>query len=215
MPLNFDEEEWLRQAGYEYYSFVSWPHTNDKDVSDFARRVSEDLEGRLSGLISGARVFFDGAVFKPGDIWPQALRDALCRSISMVAVCAPMYYHPQHRWCGLEWEAMRVLGGSRLQGNTFGSIIPVVARIRGPLPDAVTKIVQYHDFSDVMTYSASPYRTNEYKQMIGTIADRIVDVAEAIAVNERTPDCEQFQFPDVSAFDGYMPREQPSPFRRS
>src|SRR5439155_9188917 len=105
-----------------------------------------------------------------GAEWRETLRRGLCSSLTMVAICAPIYYDSSHRWCGLEWAAMDMLSTVRLVGEDFKAIIPLVIRIREdePLPDAVSSL-QHIDFSNIMTMGRRYYRTQECRRNIQKI----------------------------------------------
>src|SRR6185295_11253799 len=115
MSITPADEQWLLNAGYRYHCFISWPHiANDLYVTQCVRRVKAEIEQRLSLFnFSKPAVFIDETGIPGGAQWKRTLRSALCTSVTMVAICHPMYYHPQHEWCGLEWAAMALLGEQR------------------------------------------------------------------------------------------------------
>jgi hypothetical protein len=130
----------------------------------------------------------------------------------MVAICAPIYYHPSHKWCGLEWAAMDMLSAHRLPGAQFKAIIPVMARKSTLIPAAVSG-VQYIDVSRVMIRGRNYFNTQDFKIKIEEIVDKIERIAETIAQNQVVPGCDQFQFPTESAFLDYIAPSQLFPFR--
>jgi len=206
-------DQWLQQAGYEYHCFISWPHTKDTDVSDCAKYVKDRIEQRLASLVPNPKVFIDETGIIVADDWEKTLGRALCRSVAMVAICTPMYYHPAHRWCGLEWATMQALSAKRLPGNNFKAIIPLLARKSDPLPQAVAK-KQYIDLSRNLTLGRRFYTTNEFRERMQTVIERIDEIAVALEANQSVPQCERFRFPKESAFLDYEARLQPFPFRR-
>jgi hypothetical protein len=213
MPLTYADEQWLENAGYEHHCFISWPHTGDKDLSKCAERVEADIMSGLSEFITVPKVWRDEPGLQPGDIWSDVIKQKLCRTVAMVAICGPMYYHPRHFWCGLEWAAMQAMSDARLHGYTFAAVLPIIAKKRGPLPIVVSAI-QFADLSGLIAMSAAPYKTNEYRLKIARVVNRIEEIAKAIVANQSYPDCNNFQFPTVSAFDNYLPEEQASPIER-
>ncbi len=36
---------WSNEAGYEYYCFVSWAHTKNREMTECARKVKQQIEG--------------------------------------------------------------------------------------------------------------------------------------------------------------------------
>lgn len=212
MVLTPDIDGWLRDAGYEYHCFISWPHTASQDISNCARKLKEEIESRLAPYVPEPQVFLDEAVLSPGDLWPDRLKDALCRSLTMVAVCAPIYYHESHQWCGLEWATMTSLGNSRLPGVNFKAIIPVMIRLGDDLPPAV-QAIQYTDFTDITLRSSSYFRKREFREKVEEIVTKIQTVATTVGENRVEPDCEHFAYPTRSAFHGYKTKTPAFPFR--
>src|SRR5271156_6624019 len=108
-------EPWLRNEGnYRYHCFVSWPHTKNVEIADCARKVRDSIYSKLGISFVAPEVFLDEEGIQVGDEWNPTLRKALCCSMSMVAICAPVYFRAEHHWCGLEWASMYQLGQSRL-----------------------------------------------------------------------------------------------------
>lgn len=214
MHFTPDVEEWLQDAGYEFHCFISWAHTGSKEMTDCAIRVRDTIQSELSALIQNPRVFLDARDFSAGDDWREGLMISLCKSLTMVAICAPIYYQDAHKWCGQEWAAMDMLSQKRLAGEDFKPIIPLIVRISDPLPGVVAE-VQYIDFSCVTTRSRRYYVTQEFKSKIQEIGKRIEQIALIIVRNQVEADCEQFQFPTESAFLSYLAKSQPFPLRSS
>lgn len=212
MSLTPQIEQWLELAGYEYHCFISWPHTDNKDITDCARHVKNAIENRLALSIPNPRVFLDETSITAGNEWPLSLRRALCKSVAMVAICAPIYYHPAHEWCGLEWAAMATLGQKRLPTDETHGIIPLLIRRSAVLPKAISRI-QHIDLSSLTVRGRRYYTTQEFKVKVNEIGDTIERIAAALAQNQSEPNCENFQFPSSSAFSDYQPQTQPLPFR--
>jgi TIR domain len=211
MPITPNIEEWLHNAGYEYHCFVSYPRIRNNEMMECAERVKEYIEAELAWTVNTPRVFLDRSM-TGGANWEMTLRRALCRSISMVALCSPIYYHPAHKWCGLEWEAMYGLENQRLQGEEFHAIVPLIVRDPKHLPNAVSKI-QYIDISRVTIAGRRYYKTQEFRSHMRDVTDRIIKVAMTIARNQAATNCIQFQFPQNSAFENYEATTQSAPFR--
>jgi len=208
MPLTHEVQEWLQEAGYEHYCFISWPHIENEYLAETAMTIRERLVGRLSDSIRKPSVFLDLTSVPGGVIWPAHLKRALCRSITMVAICVPMYFDPSHKLCGLEWAAMDVLHSRRFSRAEFKSIIPVMVRT-GNVPAAVSRI-QPVDMSGVIT-SGSYFRTNEFTRKLEEIMQRIESVADALARQNSIAGCDRFKFPKKSAFAGCATKPQPFP----
>jgi hypothetical protein len=214
MAIPNDVVQWLQNAGYEHHCFISWPHVESNDVKDCARNVKRMIREYLSISVSRPEVFLDEDGIPGGAEWEETLRRKLCRSVTMVAICAPIYYDSSHKWCGLEWAAMDMLSTIRLAGEGFKAIIPLIIRIREdePLPEAVANL-QYFDFSRIMTTGRGYYKTKECRENIRDIVNRIDDIAVTLANRQAQAACDKFQIPTESAFAGYQVRRQPAPFR--
>lgn len=211
MPITSGLERWLKDAGYEYYCFVSWPHTG-QDMANRARKIKDRIEDLLALDIPDPGVFFDTSEILVGADWRRQVPKALCRSIAMVSICAPIYFHPSHWWCRLEWAAMDMLSQKRLPNADFKAIIPVLIKRDHPLPSEVEEI-QYIDLSGLMVSRFSYHRTNEFEQKMREIVKRIEQIARMLADNQCEADCEQFSLPETPAFGDYQNPPQPFPFR--
>jgi hypothetical protein len=212
MPITPSLEQWLINAGYEYHCFISWPHTRNPDMTNCARMIGGAIEEFLALDIPTPKVFLDESEITGGAVWQSRLERALCKSVAMVSICAPIYYHPSHRWCGLEWAAMDRLSQERLPDVDFKAIIPVLLRKEDPLPREVQE-VQYIDFSRVIIRGRRYYRTQDFRRKTVEIVNRIEQVARTLADNQRIADCEDFDLPTTPAFADYHARTQPFPFR--
>jgi len=212
MSITPEIDDWLHRAGYEYHCFISWPHTANDDITKCARKLKREIESRLAPYVSRPKVFLDERVLSPGDDWPDTIKNALCRSLTMVAICAPIYYHPDHKWCGLEWATMQLLSDVRLKGVDFKAIIPVMIRKSDPLP-AVFSRIQYADFTAMTTRSHYYFFSTEFRNKAEQIVNNIQRVAATIRKNLAQPDCENLAYATVSAFDGYTPAPPAFPFR--
>lgn len=204
-------EPWLHDVGnYEYHCFISWPHTRNNEISECARTVKEAIESRLAESFVNPKVFLDETGIRGGDQWDPTLRKALCRSMSMVAICAPVYFRTEHYWCGLEWASMDQLGRRRLPDVTYAPIIPLMVRVPDPLPWAAGKI-QFIDVSRVTIKGRKYFRTDEFRTKIDSVVRRIEEIAVGLWENEAVANCEIFQFPTVSAFANYLAPTQSFP----
>ena len=214
MTISYEVEQWLQNAGYGYHCFISWPHTKSTDVSDCARNVKKLIEEYLAISVPNPRVFLDETGIPGGAEWQETLRHVLCKSVTMIAICAPIYYDPSHKWCGLEWAAMDMLSQKRLVGERVKAVIPIIIRIREdePLPDAISRL-QYFDFSSITTVGKRYYKTSECRENIKKIVNCIDDIASLLARRQVSADCENFEIPPESAFAGYQVKRQPAPFR--
>ena len=211
MEISEETEQWLRDAGYEYYCFVSYPKIH-QDMRRFALGVKEAIEKQLAASVQAPRVFVDDKNIPRGTDWEAIVQRALCRSVVMVALCLGAYYRSAHKWCGLEWAAMEQLGARRLRGSMLRPIMPVMLRLEMPIPHAVLK-TQYVKMPAASLTWDKYCATVEFKRNIRDIVDYIGDVAEAIATNQAgAGHCREFTFPKESAFVGWRAAKQEFPF---
>jgi hypothetical protein len=201
MAITYQIDQWLRET-YENHCFISWPHTINRDITECARAVQKAILEGLATSFNNPQVFLDESAIMGGADWEMRLRRALCKSMSMVAICAPIYYRPEHRWCGLEWAAMEHLGSTRLRGCDFKAIIPVMVRKSDPLPQVVSKI-QYIDVSRMTLQGRRYFAYPEFRRKIAEIVVRIEQIAEELWRGQCGADCDLFQFPTESAFSDY------------
>jgi hypothetical protein len=204
MAITYEMDNWLSQQGtYENHCFISWPHiSKNPDIAECARAVRDSIEEGLATSFHDPKVYMDTQIAGGAD-WEMNIRRALCRSVSMVAICVPMYYRPEHLWCGLEWAAMEQLSLTRLPGKDFKTIIPLMVRLSDSLPKVVSRI-QYIDVSRVMLQGRRYYNQREFRGKIHEIVTRIEQIAEELWRSKSRAECDLFQFPKESAFAEYV-----------
>jgi TIR domain len=202
-------ESWLLDSGYQYFSFISYPGVSDPWLKDCARVIKETISQRLSQIVKHTAVFLDEDM-KPGTEWDPHIRAALCRSVTMVALCCPMFYRKEHRWCGLEWATMDVLFQRRLPHVTFHGIVPIILRDKEALPPPVQKI-NYLDISREFNAWKHYQKTKAFANLVAEVVNRIVSTALELEKGQAKSCCESFNFPVVSAFDIYDPPDPLSP----
>jgi hypothetical protein len=211
MAITEEMENWLREEGkYQNHCFVSWPHTDNLVITDCARKVKSAIESGLGATFDDPRVFLDESDIQGGDDWERRLRSMLCGSMSMVAICAPIYFKPKHHWCGLEWASMAKLGDCRLPSCTYTTIIPLMVRESKPLPWASAKI-QHIDVSRSALVGPRYFSSMEFRTKINEIVDRIETIAEELWRRKARAECDLFEFPTQSAFAQYSAPAQPFP----
>lgn len=131
---------------YVYDVFLSYSHSNvvrpwviDHLYKHFMGWLSENLGGR------SVQVFIDYTDIKPGDRWPDRLRDAIRTSKCLVPIWSPGYFVSP--WCVSEWKSFcareELLG---LSSGPKGLIIPVLHNDGEDFPKEA-QLVQWADFS--------------------------------------------------------------------
>lgn len=212
MPDVFETGKWLEVGGYDYHCFISWPHTSDTGLTDCAKTLKDKIESELGSVFPMPRVFLDEEEIRFGIEWKRKISQALCKSVAMVAICAPIYYHPSHSWCGFEWRGMELLSYQRFPGMNHKAIIPVIWRHVEPTPKAV-KEIQWVDFSRVTIAGRRYYSTQEYRKKVKGVVDRIIEIAQLLAEHRRVAECTAFEIPSDSAFSDFEAKIKAFPFR--
>ena len=208
MPIHWRTGQWLKNEGYRHYAFISWPHTKSEYMTRFARRLKRELVEHLALQIEDPRVFLDDEDIPPGDYWRHGVRQALCESVAMVALCAPVYFNPSHDWCGLEWAAMANLGAQRLGPNGGTPIIPVVVSELSSSPSAFSEVQPIKVF-DQRVRGRYYFESNDFREKVQEIVTRIEAFAERLSARGATPNCREFDFPKESAFLDYHESDVP------
>jgi hypothetical protein len=203
-------EQWLSNAGYKHLCFVSYPRIRNPFMRDCAIQVSQAIQGELDMRTGNPSVYLDTSI-EVGTDWAASLKRELCHSLTMVALCAPIYFHPAHKWCGLEWAAMDSLCDQRLSAEGVRTIIPLIIRVSEPLPPAVSK-VQYIDISQ-LTLTSTYHKNRKFRLHIEQVVNKIEKVASATVEHNAVVDCANFEVPAAPAFANWLPPVQPPPFR--
>jgi hypothetical protein len=210
MEISERTEEWLKRAGYKYYSFISYPKIHD-DIGRFAVCVKKEIERQLAATVSKPAVFVDDVDITPGKPWKGKLSCDLCSSVAMVALCVSAYYRSAHKWCGVEWAAMDSLGTHRLRGHLLRPIIPIMLKLEKPIPNVVLA-TQYVEMTAASLIWERYAATQGFKRDIKKVVDYIGEVAEAIASNQAMARrCDKFAFPAKSAFLKWKAKPQEFP----
>jgi hypothetical protein len=211
MISEHEADTWLRtEGGYKYHCFISWPRTQSSDITECARTLHSAIQERLASIFPDPKVFLDEAEIVVGDDWGRRLSTELCRSICMVAICAPIYYHPRHRWCGLEWAAMEALSDRRLAGEDYKAIIPIMVRKSDSLPRALSRI-QHIDCSQITLKGRKYYKYMDFRAKVEQVVQRVREVALEVGRRRIIAGCEHFRFPEESAFADYAAEPQTYP----
>lgn len=210
MPIAQPTETWLSQEGYKYHCFISWPHIQSRYMVSFAHRLKDELAQQLSEQIADPKIFLDEEDIQLGANWRPDLQESLCESLSMVALCAPIYFKPSHVWCGMEWAAMQKLGQLRLGGRRQLPIIPLIVSEIDQPPRAFSE-VQYIDVSHERLRGRSYLRSMAFRETVKKIVSRIEEVAHTVHRRQAVPNCDRFEFPSQSAFEDFNETPRPLP----
>lgn len=199
MPIPLETQRWLSESGFRNHAFISWPHSPSRYMKKFAARLKDGLLERLFEQVAGPQIFLDLDSIPPGAEWDPVLKEELCRSVVMVAVCAPIYFHPDHAWCGLEWAAMSDLSDRRLGGPKYRAIVPVIVSDVGNLPDDFKKD-QYIDVSTERVRASNFLRSQGFRELVDRIVAHIETVAVELHRRDAWSECDTYEFPTRPAF---------------
>lgn len=172
-------------------------------MANCAAQVCQAIREELAFLVPEPGVFLDTSI-QSGTSWEGELKKALCKSLTMVALCSPIYYHKSHVWCGREWAAMEALRKKRIQNETLCNIIPLIVRESSALPEPVANI-QWINLTPALMTGKRYYSTREFRTRVKEVVNLIEKVAFEIAENQVLPRCEGFEIPTESAFANWQP----------
>jgi hypothetical protein len=221
-----ERQHWLKNAGYRYSGFISWPRRPIGTDNTKVRRLVEKLQkgvqdvAPLHGLPPA--VFLDSEAIDPGEDWHRRIATAICGTISFIAVCGPEYY--ESIFCGREWAGMEQLSLRRLAGQRI-AILPLVwqpARSQGAtgllqdeaMPPQVSRL-QHRDFSRLRLHRPDVEETDEFNDFVQEIVSRIDHAATALLdQGAHAEDCDHFEIPAESAFRDFTQAAQRYPLTR-
>jgi hypothetical protein len=199
----------------EFSSFISYPHGQGKIIKPFIERLRTELEDRVEPFVD-MPPYHDAARLAPGYRYDNALANAICRSLSMVAVYMPQYESSEY--CLREFAAMEELERQRLPslaphlGPEQGMIFPIVLRKnetrtgQARLPDWITEQRQYSDFSRFQTGIGDIFELPDVILQIEKIVQSIRNLYEAIIELDRDPcdGCDGYTMPTIETIRGRL-----------
>lgn len=173
------------QDEYMYDVFLSYsykPSVQNWVHARFYPKFDEWLDSALldrgvdAPPAPGARVCLAKRELKPGDTWPDMLREQLWRSKVLVAICSPHYFSSS--WCKAEWESFRQREGDP---RKFRLRIPLL--YDGSDNYLIPKInqIQYADFRNYIYTSPAMDNTVEGLEFEKALRKFAIDVAEVVA----------------------------------
>jgi hypothetical protein len=212
---------WLDCAGFKYSCFISWSHDDrveNDPIADLVKRLKQRVEAELSRHGLPWRVYVDKEVHL-GAQWLPQMMEALCRSLTMVAICCPHYY--QSKDCGREWGLMEQISTRRL-GKKAEVIVPLIwqaarsgetigIRPEEEYPEAVRRY-QYRDLTRVRMWSRDFHRHKEFDRIVAAIVSSVRRVGLAME-QQSVPAgrCRRLELPK-SVFSDYVQAAQEYPF---
>jgi hypothetical protein len=193
---------------FEYACFISYSHGQNDLVRGFMDQFTAALGDELETLVE-LPIYLDKLRLQPGFMFNEALADALCRSVCMVAVYTPVY--ETKSYCGREFEAMVQLEARRrkLAGlpGEHGLIIPVVLRGFEHLPLRLKGERQAEDFSQFTLADRQIRRNPKFGHKVQAIAQQIYGHYRALQPIEANAcdECTAFKLPAEHDLPAWRP----------
>lgn len=189
-------------------------------MTRFVDQLVDSLRSSIEPYMD-LKVFIDEERLRPGYLYNEALAEAICQSLCMIAVFVPKYL--DHDYCRRELHAMRQVEDRRRAAlgsaaRHQGFVIPVI--LRGDIADLPTKIkghVHCCDFSGFTTAARRLARTGECVRKIDDIAKFIYELQKSWA--QEIHDCSTFVLPTSQEADEWKPSPtstaSPQPLREA
>lgn len=190
----------------KYSCFISYPHPQEEGneiLKKFMEQLKKDLRAALGLYFKDKGVYMDD-LHSAGDDFENRIAEAICQSICMIVVFAPIY--TESLYCLREFCAMENVEEKRKQklGIKFDRkkrmIIPII--LRGNPDDLPHKIknIHYYDFSQFTLESLKISKKN--KALIENIAKvihehykNIKDIYRDETHDETNDECKTFLLP--------------------
>ena len=195
---------------FQYSCFISYRHGEGELLTRFIEELKKSLKSSLEPYLTEG-IFIDDRL-SAGYRYNEALARAICQSVCMIVVYAPIY--ERSSYCLREFTAMQLLEEERfkaleeqlkakaLEGAfppEFGLIIPILLRGKAEeLPPRIRGHIHFCDFSKFTTASVEMTRHQEFVDKIEQIARYIYDVYESFQRAGWDPcsQCTSFRLPD-------------------
>jgi len=187
---------------FQYGCFISFRHL-DK-LEPFVRQLSKDIKNELDLYGNQLDVFLDENRIKPGDHFNMLIPQALCRSVVLVVIYVPAYFHADKPYCTKEFVAFVEHEKRRLleiqqkkpdaDVSSIHQVIPIIMRkdASRPLPEELVKDRNRIDWSDNMAALANPSKfskSTKYQEDVRMICEKIWKVYESASNLQTLVDC--------------------------
>lgn len=195
-------------CNFQYACFISYSHGQNDLVRGFMDQFTAALGDELETLVD-LPIYLDKLRLQPGFLFNEALAEALCRSVCMVAVYTPVY--ETKPYCGREYEAMVRLETRRRKlaglAGEQGLIIPVVLRGFDHLPVRLKGQRQAEDFSQFTLADRQIRRNPKFGRKVQAIAQQIYAHYRALQPVEAHAcyECEAFKLPPEHELPAWRP----------
>lgn len=190
---------------FKHACFISYPHSKSErptEMEQFVHELKELLENQFAPFLD-EDVVIDKELLAGGDRFNETLPQAICKSLCMVVVYAPIY--EKRTFCLQEYRAMEDLEIKRLKlaekskPGECGMIIPIIYRgAKDDLPADIKNNIHYLDFSEYTLASPKIGKNREYVAHIRRLAEKIHKLHRLFENLEPCKDCDEFALPDAN-----------------
>ena len=165
----------LRERGYEYHVFISWPHSIQAQGQKLIEQLFEGLEDRFRNF-GGGKVFLDKQRLEPGEQWDPKLRRSVCRSGVLVAILVDSYF--LSKYCRIEWNITETLQKKRLpQKETDATcFIPIIFQEDVALPIQLRAIQCDRSFAKMRSYTRNLKLHSKWNEALDALVARIKSI---------------------------------------
>jgi len=186
---------------FKHSCFISYRHLNHKEP--YIEWIVEALKRELAQWVE-QDVFRDVDHIDGGALYNDELRLALCRSVCMVVLYSPRYFHRNHSYCAREFLAMQRLEQHRREflhnqdEHSKGLVIFIAIRGSGFIPSEIIDKRQIYNF-EPYTLMSDMRRNPKFKADVRNIGEYIFNrckVFESIAgQHDLCANCHGFMLP--------------------
>lgn len=181
--------------------FISYCHGEGPLMMRFVKEFKEALSSSIEPYLD-IKAFVDHEKLSPGDRYNDALAQAICESVCMIAIVVPKYFN--HDYCLKELEMMKKIEKIRVKKigqnalNNKGLVIPII--LRGEIKNLPDEDMKRHihccDFSKFNTSQPNINKSRLFVSEIEKIAKFIYDVYEELIKHNTIMsfDCARFRF---------------------
>jgi hypothetical protein len=164
------------QQHFKYACFISY-----RDVSaQIAKEIKEILSAEFEQLLEEKvrEVYLDKERLKGGVLFNKKLAEAICRSVCMVVIYAPVYFNRDKTYCAKEYQAMEKLEAERqklLGAGGNGLIIPIVIRGWDKVPAQIRETRTLYNFEGFCQGGRRLVKTRDCYRRLREIAEYIAE----------------------------------------
>lgn len=170
----------LRDRGYRYHVFMSWPHTISRHGEALVKQLVEDLRDRFRDH-GGGDVFFDIDRINPGYRWDSKICRDLCRSGVTIFILIKSFFESDY--CSKEWNIVNLLQDRRLPAGREPDatcMLPILLQSKLQLPEQIKATQCYSKLSDVLALGGKPQEHDKWNQIINELVEHVEEVLKLI-----------------------------------